>query len=152
LAQGSRESATGAPRMRKSDALISKLLAAEEKAERIVQTARDHRTKVVREATIAAEGEIALIRAEEEKRLKKIMESKSFDDEEAKIKSMTAKELEDVQLMFSRNRETTVTYIFDKVLAVDKSLSQIQTSSLKGDAEEGTELGATSGVKTSKRG
>ena len=28
---------------------------------------------------------------------------------------MTAKELEDVQLMFSRNRETTVTYIFDKV-------------------------------------
>ena len=28
---------------------------------------------------------------------------------------MTTKELEDVQLMFSRNREQTVTYIFDKV-------------------------------------
>ena len=33
----------------------------------------------------AAEGEIALIRAEEEKRLKKIMESKSFDDEEVRL-------------------------------------------------------------------
>jgi vacuolar-type H+-ATPase subunit H len=137
--------------MRKSDALISKLLTAEEKAERIVQTARDHRTKVVREATIAAEAEIATIRAEEEKKLQVVMATKSFDDEETKIKSMATKEMEDVKLMFSRNREKTVKYIFDKVWAVDKSLTQIQTSSLAGDAEEGTDLGVTTGVKTKPR-
>jgi vacuolar-type H+-ATPase subunit H len=137
--------------MRKSDALISKLLAAEEKAERIVQTARDHRTKVVREATIAAEGEISLIRQEEEARLATIMQSKSFDDEEAKIKSITTKEMEDAQLMFTRNREKTVKYIFDKVLTVDKSLTQIQSSSLAGDAEEGGELGVKTGVKRQPR-
>jgi vacuolar-type H+-ATPase subunit H len=137
--------------MRKSDALISKLLAAEEKAERIVQTARDHRTKVVREATIAAEGEISLVRQEEEARLATIMQSKSFDDEEAKIKSTTTKEMEDAQLMFTRNREKTVKYIFDKVLTVDKSLTQIQSSSLAGDAEEGGELGVKTGVKRQPR-
>jgi vacuolar-type H+-ATPase subunit H len=137
--------------MRKSDALISKLLAAEEKAERIVQTARDHRTKVVREATIAAEAEISVIRLEEEARLEKVMQSKSFDDEEAKIKSVTVKEMEDVKLMFTRNREKTAKYIFDKVLAVDKSLTQIQTSSLAGDAEEGAELGVSTGVKRQPR-
>jgi vacuolar-type H+-ATPase subunit H len=137
--------------MRKSDALISKLLAAEEKAERIVQTARDHRTKVVREATIAAEGEISLIRQVEEARLSTIMKSKSFDDEEAKIKSITTKEMEDAQLMFTRNREKTVKYIFDKVLTVDKSLTQIQSSSLAGDAEEGGELGVKTGVKRQPR-
>jgi vacuolar-type H+-ATPase subunit H len=127
--------------MRKSDALISKLLEAEEKAERIVQTARDHKTKVVREATVAAEADIALVRQEEEARIAKIMESKSFDDEEAKIKSTAAKEMVEAQNMFSRNREQTVNYIFNKVLTVEKGLTQIQSSSLVGDAEEGAELG-----------
>jgi vacuolar-type H+-ATPase subunit H len=129
------------------------LLAAEEKAERIVQTARDHRTKVVREATLAAEADIALIRKEEEAKLAKVMKTTSFDDEEAKIKQQTVKEIEDVKLMFTRNRESTVTYIFNKVLAVDKSLTQIQTSSLRG-AEEAAELGAnsaTTGVKRQPR-
>ena len=117
---------------KQSDTLIHKLLAAEDRAERIVQIAREHRSRVVRDAHHSAEAEMDAIRAEEEAKLATIVASQTGSQEEAKIKAQTDRDIKQVQDDFNRNRAATAQYIFSKVMMVDKKLSQIQVASLTG--------------------
>ena len=118
-----------------AQALIQKLLLAEQEAEEIVARARENRTKRLREARSAAEDEISAFRLLEEERfqLDQTARSKDVQDQtERDAQSQTA--IATVRASAKTHGPRTVDYLVNKVLLVDPHLSNIQIAMLKASA------------------
>merc|ERR1719199_1153558 len=111
--------------------LIAKLLKAEEEAESIVASARDGRTKALKDARTAANDEIEAFRAKEDAKSKEEMAKLDVQFSNKEGTANLAKELQQVKIDSDRNKEKTCKYMFDKVMNVETGLSQIQIQSLK---------------------
>ena len=114
-----------------SNALIAKLLAAEQDAETIVAAAREGRAKALREARDAAQAETETFRQKEEEKYAEAVKNLTGASEQADFDKQASAELKEVQRDLQRNKDGAVKYIFDKVMAVDTSLTSIQISHLK---------------------
>jgi V-type H+-transporting ATPase subunit G len=118
-----------------AQALIQKLLHAEQEAEEIVSRARENRTKRLREARSAAESEISAFRVREDERFvaEQAARSRTAEDQTQRD-SQTAAVIASVRAAAHANGARTSEYLVAKVLAVEPRLSNIQTAMLKAGA------------------
>ena len=118
-----------------AQALIQKLLRAEQEAEEIVARARENRTKRLREARNAAEEEILAYRAREEERIaaEAAQRSRSGEDQAAR-EAENAGVIASVQAAAKANGPRTADYLVSKVLLVEPHLSNIQVALIKAGA------------------
>ncbi len=115
-----------------AQALIQKLLKAEQEAEEIVTRARENRTKRLREARSAAEEEIAAFRSREEERFlaEQLARSRSAEDETQRD-AHNEQAIDAVRAAAKANGAKTAEYLVNKVLCVEPRLSNIQIAMLE---------------------
>jgi V-type H+-transporting ATPase subunit G len=101
-----------------SQALIQKLLKAEEEAEQIIARARENRTKKLKEARQAAEEELAVFKAKEQARFDEEMSALISQAEQANQTADEDAALLTVKQSFSKYGEKTVAYLVERVLDV----------------------------------
>lgn len=107
----------------KSQELISKLLAAEDEAEKIIKNARDMRSQKMKEVKSAAEEELAPFRMKEEQKYNEdIRALTAKGDISGDLDKATKSELMMVRNDFESNKQAGADFILNKVLTVDLSI------------------------------
>lgn len=107
----------------KSQELISKLLQAEDEAEKIIKAARDMRSAKMKDVKAAAEEELAPFRMKEEQKFveeQRAMQGKN--NTSAELEKSTAAELATVRSDYETNKKNGIKHILDKVLDIDLSI------------------------------
>ncbi|CAD7965248.1 unnamed protein product [Amoebophrya sp. A25] len=107
----------------KSQELISKLLQAEDEAEKIIKAARDMRSAKMKDVKPAAEEELAPFRMKEEQKFvedQRAMQGKN--NTSAELEKSTAAELATVRSDYETNKKNGIKHILDKVLDIDLSI------------------------------
>lgn len=115
----------------KSNALIAKLLEAEQQAEQIVSVARDARVKALKEARDAAQAETETYKRKEEEKFVEASQGLRGQADQASFDKQAEVELKEVQKDLARNQNAAVDYIFSKVMSVDTVLPMNQAAALK---------------------
>jgi len=109
----------------KSQELISKLLQAEDEAEKVIKAARDMRTQKLKDVKTAAEEELAPFRMKEEQ---KFMEEHRAMSQKgnvsAQLEKDTQQELAMVKADYDNNKKTAIKFVLDKVLDIDLTIPE----------------------------
>lgn len=118
----------------KSQELISKLLQAEDEAEKIIKAARDMRAQKLKDVKTAAEEELAPFRMKEEQKFVEEQRSMSAKGtQSADLDKQTALALGQVKSDYDTNKKTAIKFVLDKVLDIDLSIPEnIKTQLMMG--------------------
>ena len=101
----------------KSQELISKLLAAEDQAEKIISEARSQRTQKLKDVRGAAESELEPFKMKEEQKFRQDqLEASNAAGKSAELEAQTQRELTAVKSDFENNKKQAAKFILDKVL------------------------------------
>lgn len=118
----------------KSQELISKLLQAEDEAEKIIKAARDMRAQKLKDVKTAAEEELAPFRMKEEQKFmeeQRVMSAKG--NVSADLEKTTQQELQMVKNDYDSNKKNAIKFVLDKVLDIDLSIPEnIKTQLMMG--------------------
>lgn len=107
----------------KSQELISKLLAAEDEAEKIIKSARDLRSQKMKEVKQAADDELAPFRMKEEQKYAEDLRALAAKgDVSGDLEKATKSELMMVRNDFESNKKAGADFILNKVLTVDLTI------------------------------
>lgn len=100
-----------------ADKKLNSLAVAEQKANEIVQRAVQRRSKLIDEASTAADKEIVIAR----QRLQKEFDSKRYDitEEEKKQEVITKAEIEEVYAHYNANYEHCIDFMLETITKVD---------------------------------
>lgn len=115
----------------KSQELISKLLEAEDQAEKVIKRARDMRSQKLKDVKQAAEEELAPFRMKEEQKFaeeQRAMQAKG--NIAADLEKSTQNELNQVKTDYEKNKKNAIKFILDKVLDIDLSIPENMKNSL----------------------
>mmetsp|Transcript_74371 Transcript_74371/g.170579 ORF Transcript_74371/g.170579 Transcript_74371/m.170579 type:complete len:122 (+) Transcript_74371:225-590(+) len=116
--------------MAQSQALIQKLLKAEEDAEQIITRAREGRVKKLQAAKESAQADLDQIRAAAEAEFQTNYGAAMASDGSSDLSRLTEREIHAVAHDFTANGDKVTKYIFDKVVSVNLELTEIQKSTL----------------------
>lgn len=109
----------------KSQELISKLLAAEDQAEKIIADARAQRTQKLKDVRTAAEAELEPFKMKEEQKFRQEqLEMSNTTGNNAALEQQTQRELAQVKSDFEGNKKQAAKFILDKVLDIDLSIPE----------------------------
>lgn len=109
----------------RSQELISKLLQAEEQAEKIIKEARELRNKKLRDVKAAAEAELEPFKAKEEEKFKKEQaEMTTTQSMSSELEKSTQQELAMVKQDYETNKKQAIKFILDKVLDIDLTIPE----------------------------
>lgn len=118
----------------KSQELISKLLQAEDEAEKVIKAARDMRAQKLKDVKTAAEAELAPFRMKEEQKFmeeQRMMSAKG--NVSADLEKTTQQELQMVKNDYESNKKNAIKFVLDKVLDIDLSIPEnIKTQLMMG--------------------
>lgn len=111
-----------------SNALIQQLLAAEAEAEGLVKKARENRVKKLKDAMVSAEEEIAIFKKKEEEVFQQefIKNHGQEDTTQADLDEITVNEIKAVERDYKANKNNVVSFLVDRVLAVNLRLESVQ--------------------------
>lgn len=115
----------------KSQELISKLLQAEDQAEKIIKQARDMRSQKLKDVKAAAEEELAPFRMKEEQKF--VEEQRAMAQKgniQADLEKTTQQELAMVKNDYDNNKKNAIKYILDKVLDIDLTVPENMKNAL----------------------
>lgn len=115
----------------KSQELISKLLQAEDQAEKIIKQARDMRSQKLKDVKSAAEEELAPFRMKEEQKF--VEEQRALAQKgniQADLEKTTQQELAMVKNDYDTNKKSAIKFVLDKVLDIDLTVPENMKASL----------------------
>lgn len=116
----------------KSQELISKLLAAEDQAEKIIADARAQRTQKLKDVRAAAEAELEPFKMKEEQKFRQEqLEMSNTTGNNAALEQQTQRELAQVKSDFEGNKKAAAKFILDKVLDIDLSIPENVAAQIK---------------------
>jgi len=116
----------------KSQELISTLLDAEGKAEKIVAQSRENRVRKLKDARTAAEQELDIFKQKEEQKFQQESAQMAGQGNDSRdLDHRTAQELKNVEADFNSNKKKTVDYAIKNVLDINLKLSSVKAEMLK---------------------
>eukprot|EP00743_Colponemidia_sp_Colp-15_P000965 GILK01001064.1.p1 GENE.GILK01001064.1~~GILK01001064.1.p1 ORF type:complete len:140 (-),score=20.44 GILK01001064.1:100-471(-) len=115
-----------------SQAGIQALLRAEEEASRIVNRARENRTKKLRDAKTEADREIAQFKAQQEDRFQRDVAERWGNQEGSReLEEATQREIGMVRQDYTANKDAVIEMMMKHVLAVRLELPEIVKKSIR---------------------
>lgn len=122
----------------KSQELISKLLQAEEEAEKIIRKAREMRSEKLKDVKSAAQEELGPFRMREEQKFAEEQRAKATSAAASgDLDKNTAAELAMVKNDYETNKKGAIKYVLDKVLDIDITIPPNVKQQLMGGAAAG---------------
>eukprot|EP00915_Cephaloidophora_sp_WS-2016_P008705 GHVH01012132.1.p1 GENE.GHVH01012132.1~~GHVH01012132.1.p1 ORF type:complete len:129 (+),score=27.57 GHVH01012132.1:106-492(+) len=105
--------------MASNNKLITKLLSAEKEADAIIQTAKENRSRKLKEAHAAADEEIKAFRKKEAKRLQKEFDEQHGhnDDAHEKMEATSKKEIDEIKDCYKANKEKVCKTLLNYVVS-----------------------------------
>jgi len=107
----------------KSQELIQKLLKAEDDAEKIIQNAREQRSRKLRDVRQVAEEELEPFRQKEDEKFL-AEQAAAGGHNTMELDAATQQELSQVKTDYDNNKKTAVKYILEKVLDIDLTMPE----------------------------
>ena len=110
--------------------LIKRLDEAETKADTIIDEAKKYRKALLTKAREAAEEEIKTFAKDQDTQYQATIGATDDDENTRALMEATQKELAAVESDFQQNKDSTVTYVVEKVLEVPLALTSTQKQAL----------------------